>query len=109
MKREDLPNVPSKPELLLTEAKDVRGLDLLGLRAPAEGVANYLIDGVTTVTPNVRYFALRSWIIHRYLALGGLNDWKHFSRFAGRVESAVALGGVLAETATAGVVGRDVA
>ena len=60
LKRED-------PQLVVSEAKENRGLDLLGLRAPAEAIANRLLNGVTTVTPAIRYLSLRSWLILRYL------------------------------------------
>ncbi len=109
MKLEELPASPSRAELVQTEAKDVRGLDLLGLRAPAEGVAVRLMDGVTTITPTVRYFSLRSWIILRYLNLGGLNDWKSFTTYAAKVESAVAFASTLCGDTTGGIVGRDLA
>src|SRR5687767_4450898 len=96
MKRENLSTTPTVPELVETDAKDVRGLDLLGLRSPAEGVAVRLLDGVTTVTPTIRYCSLRSWIIFRYLKLGGLNDWKSFTSFAAKVEAAVAFASAMA-------------
>lgn len=109
MKIEELPTSPAKPELVRSAAKDTRGLDLLGLRSPAEGVAVRLLDGVTTVTPTVRYFSLRSWIILRYLNRGGLNEWKSFTRYAAKVEAAIAFAGVLGGDTTGGIVGRDAA
>jgi hypothetical protein len=49
---------PEDPQLVVSEAKENRGLDLLGLRAPAEAVANRLLNGVTTVTPAIRYLTI---------------------------------------------------
>jgi hypothetical protein len=98
---------PGIPELLLSEANDVPGLDLLGLRAPAEAIANRLMDGVTTVTPAVRYLAFRAWLILRYLELGGIKNWDAFSAFAAKAEAVVAYGSQLAEDQTSGVVGRN--
>lgn len=109
MKLEELPATPLKAELVQTEAKDVRGLDLLGLRAPAEGVAVRLLDGVTTITPTIRYLSLRSWIILRYLRLDGLNDWRAFTSYAAKVESAIAYASALAGDTAGGIVGRDLA
>jgi hypothetical protein len=69
---EDVALEPGIAELVESEAKEVSGLDLLGLRAPAEAVANRLMNGVTTVTPAIRYFSVRAWLTLRYLKLGGL-------------------------------------
>jgi len=104
---DDLTPEPGIPGLLLSEANDVPGLDLLGLRAPAEAIANRLMDGVTTVTPAVRYLAFRAWLILRYLELGGIKNWEAFSAFAAKAEAVVAYGSQLAEDQTSGVVGRN--
>jgi hypothetical protein len=109
LRLDEIPLEPATPELVVTEAHNIAGLDLLGLRAPAEAVANRFIDGITTITPTVRYFSLRSWLILRYLKLGGLNDWQAFSTFAAKVEAAIAYASKLAEDPTPGVVGRNVA
>jgi len=109
LRLDDLPLQPAKPELVVTAANDIHGLDLLGLRAPAEAVANRFIDGITTITPVVRYFSLRAWLILRYVRLDGLNSWKAFSTFAAKVEAAIAYASKLAENPTPGVVGRNIA
>jgi len=106
-KLDDLEVDPGMPELLVSEATDVSGLDLLGLRAPAEAVANWLMNGVTTVTPAIRYFSLRCWLIHRYLDLGGIKNWSAFSAFAAKVEAAIAYASQLVDDHTQGVVGRN--
>lgn len=106
-KLDDLALKPGIPELLVSDAKNVSGLDLLGLRAPAEAVANRLMNGVTTVTPTIRYFSLRSWLILRYLDLGGHKNWAAFSAFAAQAEAAIAYATELVEDATPGVVGRN--
>lgn len=104
---DDLTDLPGKPELVLSEAADVNGLDLLGLRAPAEAVSNWLMSGVTTVTPAVRYFSLRCWLILQYLKLQGPNRWERFAAFAAKIEAAVAYSAILVHDQTAGVVGRN--
>lgn len=109
MKLDSLLISPIAPELLINEAKAVSGLDLLGLRAPAEAVAVRMMDGVTTITPLVRYLGFRAWLIFRYLKLGGLNDWQAFSAFAAKAEAAVAFASRLAGDSTRGVIGYDVA
>jgi hypothetical protein len=106
-KIEDVALEPGIAELVVSEAKEVSGLDLLGLRAPAEAVANRLINGVTTVTPAIRYFSVRAWLTLRYLKLGGLKSWDAFTVFAAKVESAIAYAGQIAKDPTPGLVGRD--
>ena len=106
-KLDDLAIDPGMPELLDSEAADVSGLDLLGLRAPAEAVANWLMNGVTTVTPAIRYFSLRCWLINQFLALKGLKSWPAFSAFAAKAEAAIAYASQIVDDRTPGVVGRN--
>jgi hypothetical protein len=39
-------------------AEKTEGLDLLGLRAPVQLIGNDLFDGITTVTPKIRYLSV---------------------------------------------------
>ena len=80
------------------------GLDLTGLRLPVLTIGNYLLDGVTTVTPSVRYFSFYVWILSSYVHSRGLNSWKDFQLFADKVESAIALGNRLNHVGS-GIVG----
>lgn len=105
MRVEDLPTRPERAELVITPTLETRGLDLLGLRAPAESVAVSLMNGVTTISPLVRYLGLRAWTIHRYAVLGGLNSSDDLRRFAGKVEAAVAYSNELREAPASGAVG----
>ena len=82
VKIEELPDEPEVPELVTSEARPVGGMDLLGLRAPAESFAQRQLDGVTTVTPTIRYLSLRCWLIHRYIELRGPRDPRIFGSFA---------------------------
>lgn len=82
-----------------------RGLDLLGLRLPVQTIGNSLLDGITTVTPTIRYLSLRSWILRSYIHSGGEDSLKALSTFAKRVEAAVAYGNLLGSEAPAGVFG----
>jgi hypothetical protein len=52
------------------------GLDLLGLRLPVQFIGGTLLDGVTTVTPSVRYLAFRAWLIRRYGQSGQPDRWQ---------------------------------
>lgn len=99
------PASPPPPSLVVTPWTGSRGQDLLGLRAPAERIANSLMDGVTTISPLVRYISFRSWIIHRYAALGGPNDRASFYGFAGKCEAALVMGHWVAEAPTTSLIG----
>lgn len=46
------------PDWISFEADKTEGLDLLGLRAPVQRIGNDLFNGVTTVTPKVRYLSV---------------------------------------------------
>ena len=54
------------PDWVSFEADKTGGLDLLGLRAPVQALGNALFDGVTTVSPRLRYMSVISWIVWRY-------------------------------------------
>lgn len=82
-----------------------RGLDLLGLRLPVQSIGNSLLDGITTVTPTIRYLSLRSWILRSYIHSDGEDSWKALSAFAKRVEAAIAYGNLLGSEAPTGVFG----
>ena len=105
MELQELPTVPVMPELVVTEGVPTSGIDLLGLRAPAEAVANSLLDGITTVTPTVRYLGVRAWTIFRYQQLKGLDDHKEFMKFVHKVESAIVFANLLNDSSIPGLVG----
>jgi hypothetical protein len=71
------------------------GLDLLGLRLPVQFIGGTLLDGVTTVTPSVRYIAFRAWLIQRYGQSGQPDSWQNFTDFSARLECALVLGNLL--------------
>jgi hypothetical protein len=54
------------PEWVSFDAVKTTGLDLLGLRAPVQQISNELFNGVTTITPKLRYLSVISWILWRY-------------------------------------------
>jgi hypothetical protein len=83
-----------------------RGYDLLGLRLPAQSISYNLLDGVTTITPTVRYLAIRAWIAHSYAQAGRPSDGETFREYAAGVEAAVAYGNLLNDLNRGGVLGR---
>lgn len=79
------------PDWISFEAEKTEGLDLLGLRAPVQRIGNDLFDGITTVTPKVRYLSVLAWIMHRYAEARLPNGWPQFTRFAEAQEAVVVL------------------
>lgn len=98
---------PQAPEWISSGAIITGGLDLLGLRLPVQTIGGSLLDGITTVTPSVRYLAFRAWLIHRYGQRGGADSWQTFTDFAARVESALVLGNLLEDSSIGGLIGSD--
>lgn len=95
------------PDWIDSGAEIAGGLDLLGLRLPVQVIGNALLDGVTTVTPSVRYLAFRAWLIHSYGQTGGADSLSGFTDFAARVESALVLGNLLVQPSITGLIGPD--
>ena len=83
------------------------GLDLLGLRLPVQTIGGLLLDGVTTVTPSVRYIAIRAWLIYRYGESHFPDSWRQFTDFASYAESALVLGTLIENRAMNGLIGAD--
>src|SRR5258708_3273935 len=80
-------SVPA-PDWVSFEADETGGLDLLGLRAPVQVLGNALFDGVTTVTPRLRYMSVISWIVWRYAQARLPEERSSFFDFAAAQESA---------------------
>jgi hypothetical protein len=95
------------PEWISSGADITGGLDLLGLRVPVQRIGDKLLDGITTVTPSVRYLAFRAWLIQRYGQRGGVDSWQAFTKFAARVESALVLGNLVEDQSIVGLIGRN--
>ena len=95
------------PEWISSGAVITGGLDLLGLRLPVQFIGGTLLDGVTTVTPSVRYLAFRAWLIHRYGQTGQADDWQTYTDFAARIESALVLGNLTQDRSIGGLIGAD--
>jgi len=95
------------PEWIRSGAEITGGLDLLGLRLPVQFIGGTLLDGVTTVTPSVRYLAFRAWLVHRYGQTGQADDWQTYTDFAARIESALVLGNLTQDRTISGLIGAD--
>ena len=72
-----------------------RGLDLTGLRLPVQSIGNDLLDGITTITPSVRYVSFYSWIVLSYLSVRRPDNWASFRSFGEQIETAIAIGNML--------------
>jgi hypothetical protein len=79
------------PDWISFEADATDGLDLLGLRAPVQAIGNELFNGVTTVTPKLRYFSVVAWIIWRYAQARLPDAWTPFVQFAAAQEAAIVM------------------
>lgn len=83
------------------------GLDLLGLRLPVQTIGGSLLDGVTTVTPSVRYIAIRAWLIYRYGESYLPDSWRQFTDFSSYAECALVLGNLIENRSMNGLIGAD--
>ena len=83
------------------------GLDLLGLRLPVQTIGGALLDGVTTVTPAVRYIALRAWMIQQYRSHALPDDPRAFTRYAAELECVVVMGSLLQDRSIQRLIGAD--
>ncbi len=95
------------PDWISSGAVITGGLDLLGLRLPVQFIGGTLLDGVTTVTPSVRYLALRAWLILRYGQTGKADSWQAFTDFAARIESALVLSNLVHAPSLSGLIGSE--
>ncbi len=102
-----IPEAIMAPSWVNSGAVITGGLDLLGLRLPVQYIGGTLLDGVTTVTPSVRYLGLRAWLIHRYGQSGQSDSLEDFTNFAARIESALVLGNLTQDRSIPGLIGTD--
>lgn len=107
MAEETLAQRPMNPVWLDPVEPKGRGLDLLGLRLPAQTIGNSLLNGITTATPAVRNFSLRTWLCWSYINARRPDHWYEFQQFSAHAEAAFALGIHLAAIDAQGVVGIE--
>lgn len=95
------------PEWVENQGKPTNGLDLLGLRLPVQIISGSLLNGVTTISPRIRYLSIRLWIIKAFGESGLTNDPATLSDFSGRVEAAIAIAMLLNNPKTLYVPGSE--
>lgn len=93
------------PSWVNTGAVPAEGLDLLGLRQPVQAIGGSLLDGITSVTPTIRYLSYSCWLLYRYAEARLPDSYKDFSAFAQRAEAALVMGNLLAYGWIGGLVG----
>lgn len=93
------------PDWVDSGAEQISGLDLLGLRLPVQDIGYRLLDGVTSVTPQVRYLSYVCWISERYRTSGLPDHWRDYYRFAASVEAAFVMANLAHDANTPGLVG----
>jgi len=104
-----MPEEFAPPQWVESGAEEANGLDLLALRAPVMRIGNRLLDGITTITPRIRYLTFVSWITLKYWERGGKDSRLSYLEFARRLEAAIVLGNLAVAPDTTGLVGVDTA
>ena len=95
------------PSWISTGATITGGLDLLGLRLPVQVIGGGLLDGITSVSPSVRYIAFRCWFIQCYGRSGLADTRDGFAQFSARLEAALVLANLIGDRRTTGLIGSD--
>ncbi len=102
-----MPDIPGPPEWVPTRERPAGGRDFLGLRTAAERIGYALMDGVTTVTPHVRYLTLRTWILDCYWRQRRPDSRVEFREYARRMEAAIVFANLLAGRESLFLIGAD--
>jgi len=95
------------PSWVQSESRITSGLDLLGLRNSVQTIGLRVLNGITTISPTVRYISLHAWIARRYAEARLPDSWDSFREFSGRVEAGVAIANLLIGSETVGLVGFE--
>jgi hypothetical protein len=95
------------PEWVSFDAEKTVGLDLLGLRAPVQQISNELFNGITTITPKLRYLSVITWILWRYSQAGLPDKKSSFMEFAAAQEAAIVMANRLHSDTTTNLVGVE--
>ncbi len=100
--------IPS-PEYVELDVRLTRGVDLLGLRYCAQVIGESLLNGITTITPLIRYLSFRTWLIDCYIrAVPPPPDrWRTFVEYAQRAEAVFALANLVQDRSTRSLVGSE--
>lgn len=95
------------PDWVSFDAAETTGLDLLGLRAPVQAIGNDLFDGVTTVTPKLRYMSVISWLVWRYAQARLPEKRSSFLEFAAAQEAAFVMANRITDRTATKLVGVE--
>lgn len=93
------------PDWVSFDANKTQGLDLLGLRAPVQALSNHSLNGLTSVTPKLRYLSVLTWIIWRYAECRLPANRSDFIRFAAAQEAAIVMANLVHDRTTLALVG----
>lgn len=96
------------PEWVSNGSEPIRGLDLLGLRLPVQDIGVRLLDGITSITPTVRYLSFYAWIADQYRQSGLPNRWADFRRFGAAQEAAIVMANLTHVRTLTGLIGPQV-
>ena len=103
----ETPDTIQAPTWINSGAKVTGGLDLLGLRLPVQTIGGTLLNGITTITPSIRYLGIRAWMILRYGQTGLPDSWASFTESSARLETAIVLANLHQDNSISGLIGAN--
>ena len=95
------------PDWVSTGSNPIKGLDLLGLRLPVQNIGVQLLDGITSITPTVRYLSFYTWIADRYRQSELPDRWSDFRRFGTAQEAAIVMANLTVNRNLSGLIGSQ--
>lgn len=79
----------------------------MGLRNTANRIGYVAMNGLTSVTPRIRYLSFREWMLAAWWEARGEDRRKAFYDFAQRAEAAIVLANLRAGVTVNGLIGSD--
>ncbi len=98
---------PPAPIWISTDDALSAGQDFMALRNPANRIGYVAMNGLTSVTPRVRYLSFREWMLATWWKARGEDRRAAFTDFAQRVEAAIVLANLRAGVSINGLIGSD--
>ena len=96
---------PPPPAWVSPDDKMSGGQDFMGLRNLGNRIGYVAMNGVTSVTPRVRYLALREWMLATWWRVRGEDRRGAFTAFAQGVEAAIVMANLRAGLTESGLIG----
>lgn len=96
---------PPAPVWVSGDDKMSGGQDFMGLRNPGNRIGYVAMNGLTSVTPRVRYLALREWMLATWWRARGEDARGAFTAFAQGVEAAIVMANLRAGVTEGGLIG----